>query len=140
MDEGRIIGREIAEELSRKSRAPSPKDQMDAMDIYNKADGMLPSESPSENEKELAAIEQEKKNRGTINHPYHYNTGKIEVIDFLEDQQLSFHAGNIVKYICRASHKGQEIEDLKKARWYLDRLIEKKERERRNPLLTETPR
>lgn len=54
--------------------------------------------------------------------PKHYNQGKIEVIDFIEDQQLGFHEGNVVKYVCRYKVKNG-IEDLKKARWYLERLI-----------------
>ena len=54
-----------------------------------------------------------------VNHPSHYNTGKIEVIDFIEDQRLGFHLGNVVKYACRAQHKGDALEDLKKAHWYL---------------------
>lgn len=59
----------------------------------------------------------------TVNHPSHYNRGKIEVIDFIEDQGLSFHLGNVIKYITRAGSKGDKLEDLKKARWYLDRYI-----------------
>lgn len=58
-----------------------------------------------------------------INHPSHYTRGKIEVIDFIEDQQLPYHLGNVIKYIARAGHKGDKLEDLKKARWYLDRYI-----------------
>ena len=58
-----------------------------------------------------------------VDHPAHYNKGKIEVIDFIEDQQLPFHLGNVVKYIARAGSKGDKLEDLKKARWYLDRYI-----------------
>lgn len=58
-----------------------------------------------------------------IDHPSHYNRGKIEVIDFIEDQGLSFHLGNVIKYIARAGSKGDKLEDLKKARWYLDRYI-----------------
>jgi len=57
--------------------------------------------------------------------PKHYNTGKIEVIDFIEDQQLGFHLGNVIKYICRAKHKGKEMQDLEKALWYLQRYIDK---------------
>lgn len=66
-----------------------------------------------------------KSNRITnaIDHPSHYNRGKIEVIDFIEDQGLSFHLGNVIKYIARAGSKGDKLEDLKKARWYLDRYI-----------------
>lgn len=58
-----------------------------------------------------------------IDHPAHYNKGKIEVIDFIEDQQLPYHLGNVVKYVARAGYKGDKLEDLKKARWYLDRYI-----------------
>lgn len=57
------------------------------------------------------------------NHPSHYTRGKIEVIDFIEDQQLPYHLGNVIKYIARAGYKGDKLEDLKKARWYLDRYI-----------------
>jgi len=62
---------------------------------------------------------------GAINHPLHYNTGDIEVIDAIEDWQLGFNLGNAVKYVARAGKKDQdrEIEDLEKARWYLDREI-----------------
>jgi hypothetical protein len=72
-----------------------------------------------------------------VNHPAHYNRGKIEVIDFIEDQRLGFHLGNVVKYICRESKTllpmykmgysesaVKRIEDLKKAAWYLQRTIQ----------------
>lgn len=61
-----------------------------------------------------------------VNHPAHYNQGKIEVIEFIEDKRLGFHLGNAVKYIARAGLKdsAKHIEDLEKARWYLDRELE----------------
>ncbi len=62
-----------------------------------------------------------------INKPAHYTQGKIEVIDFIEDQKLDFRAANVVKYTCRARYKGKELEDYKKARFYLDRLIQEME-------------
>ena len=64
-----------------------------------------------------------------INHPSHYTDGKIEVIDFIEDKKLNYHRGNVVKYIARAGKKdpAKELEDLKKARWYLDREIKNME-------------
>lgn len=65
----------------------------------------------------------------TVDHPAHYNTGRIEVIDAIEDWKLDFHAGNVIKYLTRAPHKGNELEDLKKAQWYLTRLIELKEKQ-----------
>lgn len=73
-------------------------------------------------------VEKLLKKKDIINHPYHYTFGKIEVIDVLEDWGLGFHLGNVVKYIARSSYKGKFLEDLKKARWYLDRKIELEER------------
>lgn len=67
-----------------------------------------------------------KKKLDMINHPAHYTSGKIEVIDFIEDQKLGYHLGNVVKYVARAGKKDpfRKIDDLKKARWYLSRAIE----------------
>jgi Protein of unknwon function (DUF3310). len=63
----------------------------------------------------------------TVNHPTHYTTGKIEVIDFIEDKKLNFNKGNAIKYIARAGikNKDTEIEDLEKSIWYLEREINK---------------
>ena len=58
-----------------------------------------------------------------IDHPSHYTRGKIEVWDFILDQELSYLLGNIVKYVCRAGHKGAYLEDLKKARAYIEKAI-----------------
>lgn len=60
-----------------------------------------------------------------VNHPEHYKMGGIETIDFIEAKGLSYHLGNVVKYITRAEHKGNLKEDLLKAQWYLNRAIEK---------------
>lgn len=64
-----------------------------------------------------------------VNHPAHYTDGKIEIIAFIEDKGLNFHRGNAVKYISRAGKKdpAKEVEDLKKARWYIDREIRRLE-------------
>ncbi len=61
----------------------------------------------------------------SVNHPSHYTDGKIEVIDFIEDKKLGFCLGNAVKYISRAGKKDptKEVEDLKKALWYIERRI-----------------
>lgn len=58
-----------------------------------------------------------------VNHPAHYTTGGIETIDFIEAKQLNYNLGNVVKYITRADYKGNRIEDLQKAKWYLEREI-----------------
>ena len=64
----------------------------------------------------------------TVNHPAHYNTGSFEVIAVIEDWNLGFHLGNAVKYIARAKHKNNEIEDVKKAIWYLERHLKRIEK------------
>lgn len=58
-----------------------------------------------------------------VNHPPHYRRGGLEAIDVIEAFGLGFHLGNAVKYILRAGHKGDTVEDLEKARWYIDREI-----------------
>lgn len=71
------------------------------------------------------------KENDPVNHPAHYADSKIEVIEYIEDKKLGYCLGNVVKYVSRAgkkhsadkSDKEKEIEDLKKARWYLERRI-----------------
>lgn len=58
-----------------------------------------------------------------VNRPAHYNQGKIEVITAIEDWKLPYHLANVVKYIARAPYKGEEMRDLAKASWYLNRYI-----------------
>lgn len=55
-----------------------------------------------------------------VNHPKHYNEGfgGAEVIDIA--RHLNFNRGNVVKYVARAHLKGRELEDLEKAKWYLE--------------------
>lgn len=60
-----------------------------------------------------------------VERPHHYTFGPIEVIDAIEAWQLGFHLGNVVKYVARAARKGRYLEDLRKARWYLDREIQR---------------
>jgi hypothetical protein len=69
--------------------------------------------------------------RGTqdsVNHPPHYKVGGIETIDFIEAKKLGYNLGNVVKYITRADHKGNTLEDLKKAQWYLNREVQTMEK------------
>lgn len=67
------------------------------------------------------------RNKESINHPSHYTQGRIEVISAIEDWRLGYHLGNVIKYVVRAAYKGHELEDLKKASWYLNRYIKLKE-------------
>lgn len=64
-----------------------------------------------------------------VNRPAHYTDGKIEVIEYIEDKKLGFCLGNAIKYISRAGKKDptKEIEDLKKAKWYIERRIKELE-------------
>lgn len=62
-----------------------------------------------------------------VNHPAHYCIGGIEVLDAIEAWGLPYHLGNVVKYIARAGKKDEKTyrQDLQKAKFYLDRYIEK---------------
>jgi hypothetical protein len=64
----------------------------------------------------------------SVNHPQHYCIGGIEVIKYIraklsEDEYHGYLKGSVIKYLSRAGHKGDEKEDLEKARWYLERMI-----------------
>ena len=64
-----------------------------------------------------------------VNHPSHYKSASgLESIDVIEAFELGFGLGNTVKYILRHDKKGNPLEDLKKARWYLEREIARRER------------
>ena len=60
-----------------------------------------------------------------VNHPPHYTVGGIETIDFIEAKSLGYNLGNVIKYVTRADYKGNKLEDLKKALWYLNREVSK---------------
>ena len=58
-----------------------------------------------------------------VNQPVHYTDGGIETIDFIEAKQLGYNLGNVIKYVSRAGKKGDRLQDLQKAQWYLTREI-----------------
>ncbi len=60
----------------------------------------------------------------SVNHPHHYQSDKIEVIDVIEAFGLGFNLGNTIKYILRSDKKYSRLEDLRKAAWYLNREIQ----------------
>ena len=64
-------------------------------------------------------------NYDTVNNPKHYTESKVEVIDAIDAWGLNYHLGNCVKYVARAGKKDKtkELEDLRKAQWYLTRAI-----------------
>ncbi len=80
------------------------------------------------------------KKKEVINHPSHYNSGKIETIDAIEDWGFGqgFNLGNAIKYISRANHKSDCVEDLKKAQWYIGREISRLEKEKDIHTITAT--
>lgn len=73
----------------------------------------------------LGILKHNEERKETVNHPDHYNSKGIEVIDVIRAFDLSFSLGNVVKYVTRAGkkHKDTYLEDLKKAKWYLDEEI-----------------
>lgn len=81
--------------------------------------------------KEVDEIIKEPRIFDDVNNPKHYTDSKIEVIDYIEDKNLGFCLGNVIKYVSRAgkkhsadkTDKEKEIQDLSKAKWYLERRI-----------------
>ena len=63
-----------------------------------------------------------------VNSPRHYTRGSIEVIDAIVDWKMDYRRGNIIKYVARAAYKGNELQDLKKAQWYLNHIIAEMEK------------
>ena len=67
------------------------------------------------------------KENDIVNNPSHYTQGKIEVIDFIIDQDMDYLTASALKYLCRHKHKhvGEgQIEDLRKSRFYIEKLID----------------
>lgn len=114
---------------------------------YEKAlsESLTPSVPPMKAKSEKAAEENksytreqtildniwEKIDKDMVNHPPHYKVGGIETIEFIEAKDLNFYLANVVKYVSRAGQKSAstELEDLRKAQWYLDRYILRLENE-----------
>lgn len=84
------------------------------------------NDDPTYAQEQLADI----KRREAVNHPDYYKRGGVEAIDAIEAWELGFCLGNVVKYIARAGRKtADSLQDLRKAAWYLDREIKRRERE-----------
>ena len=65
------------------------------------------------------------KDHDPVSRPDHYMVGGIETVDFIEAKDLGYFAGQVIKYVARHQHKGNPVEDLRKAQWYLNREIER---------------
>ena len=73
-----------------------------------------------------------------VNNPAHYNQNGIEVIDVIETYaKHDFRLANVLKYVCRCEYKGHKLQDLQKAAWYLNRVIEELEDEESLPAIDE---
>lgn len=70
-----------------------------------------------------------------VSHPPHYTAHPSGVECITVTEHMSFCLGNAIKYIWRADLKNDALEDLRKARWYIDREIEKRTRSSQLPLL-----
>lgn len=81
----------------------------------------------------VGTVQTSEKMKESVNHPDHYNQGGMECFDvikaFLGDQAFEdFCVGNVVKYVLRYRHKGQVLDDLKKARFYIDEILKRYEK------------
>lgn len=78
--------------------------------------------------KERTEIKVDTENKADmVYHPSHYQHG-IEPIEFIESHNLNFNLGSVIKYIARAPYKGTELQDLKKAKWFIEREIKRHEK------------
>lgn len=88
------------------------------------------NDAPTYPQEQLADIEHREAVNEAVNHPDYYKRGGVEAIDAIEAWELGFNLGNVVKYIARAGRKtADSLQDLRKAAWYLDREIKRRERE-----------
>ena len=89
---------------------------------YDNDDDNAPNEHPVFSEEAMV------KSYDTVNRPEHYNTGGMECIDAIcgmltHDEYIGYLRGNAMKYMWRFRYKGKPIEDLRKARWYEERMM-----------------
>ena len=91
--------------------------------LLNKPKVIAPKEVAKEWDVHTEEVIETKGKPDMVNHPMHYKVGGIETIDFIEAKKFDYNLGNAVKYISRADHKGDRVQDLKKALWYVERAI-----------------
>lgn len=82
-------------------------------------------------DEEYAPYASSQSRKSSVDHPQHYRSGGIEAIDVIEAFGLGFNLGNVAKYVLRTGRKADALEDLMKARWYLDREIARMENDAR---------
>lgn len=86
---------------------------------------ITPNDIPMADDTALQHSHDEPEHNDAVNHPSHYTYGTIETIDYIEDKEFTYNLGNAIKYISRAGHKLDAIEDLEKAVWYVKREIQR---------------
>jgi hypothetical protein len=105
-------------------RGPKPKKVVDLtaagspIDVFKIAQGRAKIRMQGTQDFEFGSS-----NVDLVNSPPHYKVGGIETIDFIEAKKLNYNLGNAVKYIARADHKENRLQDLQKAKWYIEREI-----------------
>jgi len=92
---------------------------------HDASDTMPP---PARVPRELRSTKPAESSADMVHSPPHYTRLTPEPLDVIEMWRCGFHVGNVIKYLARAGHKGDRLEDLRKARQYLDRLIRLEER------------
>ena len=126
------------EEAERKSRIEKSRSHHDIVNpkIYESPDGgktIYERNLGETTRRQISSSPEEKKIRNyqnrdvdMVNHPPHYNKG-IETTTYIDSWDMGFSQGNVIKYVTRYNlkhnQKEKQLEDLKKARWYLDDLI-----------------
>jgi len=126
------------EEAERKSRIEKSRSHHDIVNpkIYESPDGgktIYERNLGETTRRQISSSPEEKKIRNyqnrdvdMVNHPPHYNKG-IETTAYIDSWDMGFSQGNVIKYVTRYTlkhnQKEKQLEDLKKARWYLDNLI-----------------
>lgn len=97
--------------------------------MNSKAKTSIDDASPSEWSNAFKANYEQSKDFDEVEKPAHYNYGKYETIDVIVDtlgmyETINYCHGNVLKYTIRMWHKGTPIKDAKKAKWYLEKMIE----------------
>ena len=94
--------------------------QYEVTELLDAIDKLKPTTIIKKEPKIMFEIEEKE----MVDHPSHYNQG-IETIEYIESWSMKFNTGNVIKYVTRAGYKDNQLEDLKKAMWYLQREIDR---------------
>jgi len=107
-----------------KKPKPTPAQKLKFVQAITTSKSLNEMIAEAEGARKELAIQMIEPKADPVNHPAHYKVGGIETIDFIEAKQLTYNLGNVVKYVTRADHKDNRVEDLEKAAWYLNREIQ----------------